>query len=122
MSHWRIPMINIEEIGTLDKRITVLKYQDVDNEYNLTQKKLVPFLKVWARIEPLRGKAYYEQYKEKTEDFTKITVCYRENIDNSMLVKYKNKLYRINTIIDPYEAHVKLELMCSIKKAGINDE
>ena len=47
---------------------------------------------------------------------------YRENIDNSMLVKYKNKLYRINTIIDPYEAHVKLELMCSIKKVGANDE
>ena len=41
------------------------------------------FLKVWARIEPLRGRAYYEQYKEKTEDLSKITIRYRKNIDNS---------------------------------------
>jgi len=122
MSHWGIPMINIEEIGTLDKRVTILKYEDVENEYNFTQKKLIPFLRIWARIEPLRGKDYYEQYKDKTENFIKITVRYRENIDNSMLIKYKNKLYEINTIIDPYEAHVKLELMCSTKKVGSDDE
>lgn len=33
-----------------------------------------------------------------------------------MLVQYRNKLYRINTVIDPYKAHVKLELMCSEKE------
>lgn len=114
-------MINIEEIGTLDKRITILKYKDVETQYNLTQKKLMPFLKAWAKIEPLRGRAYYEQYKEKTEDLSKITIRYRDNIDNSMLVQYKNRLYRINTVIDPYESHIKLELMCSIKKSGVSD-
>ena len=114
-------MINIEEIGTLDKRVTILKYEDVETQYNLTQKKLMPFLKVWARIEPLRGRAYYEQYKEKTEDLSKITIRYRDNIDNSMVVQYKNRLYRINAVIDPYESHVKLELMCSIKKVGVDD-
>ena len=114
-------MINIEEIGTLDKRITILKYEDIETQYNLTQKKLVPFLKIWARIEPLRGRAYYEQYKEKTEDLTKITIRYRDSIDNSMLIQYGKKLYQINTVIDPYEAHVKLELMCSIKSAGEDD-
>lgn len=114
-------MINIEEIGTLDKRVTILKYEDVETPYNLTQKKLIPFLKVWARIEPLRGRAYYEQYKEKTEDLTKVTVRYRDSINNSMLVQYRNKLYRINTVIDPYKAHVKLELMCSEKRAGDED-
>ena len=88
-------MINIEEIGTLDKRVTILKYEDVETPYNLTQKKLMPFLKVWARIEPLRGRAYYEQYKEKTEDLSKITIRYRKNIDNSMLVKYRNNLYEL---------------------------
>lgn len=114
-------MINIEEIGTLDKRVTILKYEDVETQYNLTQKKLIPFLKVWARIESLRGSAYYEQYKEKTEDLSKITIRYRDNIDNSMVVQYKNRLYRINAVIDPYESHVKLELMCSIKKVGVDD-
>ena len=114
-------MINIEEIGTLDKRVTILKYEDVETQYNLTQKKLIPFLKVWERIEPLRGRAYYEKHKKKMEDLTKVTVRYRDSINNSMLVQYRNKLYRINTVIDPYKAHVKLELMCSEKRAGDED-
>ena len=38
-----------------------------------------------------------------------------------MVVQYKNRLYRINAVIDPYESHVKLELMCSIKKVGVDD-
>ena len=55
------------------------------------------------------------------EDLTKVTVRYRDSINNSMLVQYRNKLYRINTVIDPYKAHVKLELMCSEKRAGDED-
>lgn len=103
------------------KTINAILYEDVETPYNLTQKKLMPFLKVWARIEPLRGRAYYEQYKEKTEDLSKITIRYRKNIDNSMLVKYRNNLYEIKNVIDPYESHIKLELMCSIKKSGVSD-
>ena len=81
-------MINIEEIGTLDKRVTILKYEDVETPYNLTQKKLMPFLKVWARIEPLRGRAYYEQYKEKTEDLSKITIRYRKNTQINKIMPF----------------------------------
>lgn len=38
-----------------------------------------------------------------------------------MLVKYRNNLYEIKNVIDPYESHIKLELMCSIKKVGVDD-
>ena len=37
-----------------------------------------------------------------------------------MLVRYKDKLYAIDTIIDPGEAHAKLELMCKIQAQGFN--
>jgi hypothetical protein len=35
-----------------------------------------------------------------------------------MFVKYRDKLYTIDTIIDPAEAHAKLELMCKIRETG----
>lgn len=39
-----------------------------------------------------------------------------------MLVRYGNTTYKVTSVVDPYEAHVKLELMCNLKKAGEIDE
>ena len=114
-------MINMDELGRLDKRVEILAYADIQEEgSSLTHKELVSVFpdRVWAKIEPLRGRQYYEQFKDKTEDLIKITVRYRNNIDNNMFVRYQNKLYEIKTVIDPYEAHIKLELMCNIKNRG----
>ena len=49
---------------------------------------------------------------------TKVTIRYRTNIDESMLVQYRGHVYRIMSVVDPYEAHVKLELMCNKKESG----
>nr|DAY37796.1 MAG TPA: head-tail joining protein [Caudoviricetes sp.] len=35
-----------------------------------------------------------------------------------MLIKYKDVVYKVKTVIDPYEEHTKLELMCHIYKRG----
>lgn len=113
-------MINIDEVGLLNKRVQLIRYADVEDEHGLTHQQYIPALphKIWARIEPTRGSQYYEQYKDKTEDLTKITIRYRAGITDDMFVRYQQKLYAIKTIIDPYEAHIKLELMCSIKNRG----
>lgn len=117
-------MINNVGIGTLDKKIDILSMQDYLNENTqLTSKKLMPLLKgIWARIEPLRGREYLEQYKDKTQDFLKITVRYRKSIRANMVADYQGQQYDIYAVIDPYMAHVKLELMCSIKQRGKNND
>lgn len=116
-------MINVE-IGTMDKRIRLLKYTETEDEYGLTHQTLVDAIghSLWARIEPARGKTYYEQARDKTEFITKITIRYRPGIDANMLVVYGGRTYKITSVVDPYEAHVKLELMCNLKKAGEIDE
>lgn len=115
-------MINME-IGSLDKRIQVLKYTETEDEYGLTHQTLVDAIghSLWARIEPARGKTYYEQYKDKVEMITKITIRYRPGITDAMLVKYGGKTYKISSVVDPYQAHVKLELMCNLKRVGDPD-
>jgi SPP1 family predicted phage head-tail adaptor len=116
-------MINVE-IGTLDKRVHIMKYGETKDEYGLTHQNMVDAIghAVWARIEPARGKTYYEQYRDKLEIITKITIRYRSGIDANMLVVYGGRTYKITSVVDPYEAHVKLELMCNLKKAGEIDD
>lgn len=106
--------------GHLNKRVTLLKLTEVEDEYNLTHQELVDAVghKVWAKIEPLRGAAYIEAHKEGAKDTIRITIRYRANITTDMFVQYRDKLYTIDTIIDPAEAHAKLELMCKIREAG----
>ena len=118
-------MINVE-IGTLDKRVKLLKYTETRDDYGMTHQALVDAIgnSVWARIEPARGKTYYEQYRDKVEMITKVTIRYRPGITTDMLVKYGQTIYKITSVVDPYEAHVKLELMCNRKQAGdvdVND-
>lgn len=69
-------MINIDEIGALDKRVEILTDGEYEDEIGLTHIGMTPVFphRIWARIEPTRGRAYFEQYKDKTEDFLKITI------------------------------------------------
>jgi SPP1 family predicted phage head-tail adaptor len=104
--------------GTLDRRITFFKYQEIENEVGATEQKLVEYLKTWARIEPVRGREYYEAQRLKDADSFKITIRYRKNVDNSMIIKYQQQQFEIKTVSDPYEAHEVLELYCVAKTRG----
>ena len=108
-------MINI---GTLDKRISIVEMKEQKNEYNLLETKPNVLLNCWARIEPLRGREYFEALKIKTTDYVKITIRYRSNITDNMFVRYHNVLFEIQNIIDPYMRHEKLELMCILRNRG----
>ena len=112
-----------DEVGRLDRRIHIMTYGETTDQYGLTHQGLVDAIgnAIWARIEPARGKTYYEQYKDKVELITKIIIRYRPGINESMLVQYKDKTYRIMSVVDPYEAHIKLELMCNLKTIGEDD-
>lgn len=112
-----MPVINVE-IGTLDKRVAILAVEEYKDDHNLTKQRLVEKTRTWARIEPTRGKELLEQSKETMTDLLKITIRYRPGIDNSMYVKYRDITYRIQYVVDPYMAHVKLELMCEVKTVG----
>lgn len=113
-------MINSIQIGTLDRKVDIIGTVGItDLETHLTTAgPKILFKNIWARVEPLRGREYIEQYKDKTEQFVKITIRYRKGITEDMVVKYKAQSFNIYAVIDPYMAHVKLELMCSVKKRG----
>lgn len=107
-------------IGSLDKRITFVGR--VEGENRIGQDTLVPtdIKTVWARIEPARGREYYEAQKIRNEDSYKITTRYYKGITPDMLIRYKDKIFEIQNIINPYFADVSLEFMC-IEKVKPNE-
>lgn len=104
--------------GTLDKRIKFIQNQDVETENVITEQKPVEVLSCWARIEPVRGREYYEAQKIRTVNSYKITTRYRPNLNESMIIQYGSRQFEIENIVDPYEAHVYLEFYCTEKTRG----
>jgi len=107
--------------GTLDRKISVMAYQEVKNEVGAMEQKPVELFKPWARVEPARGREYYEAQKIKEADAYKITIRYRKNVDDSMLIKYGSRTFEIQTVTDPYEAHESLEIYCTCKHRGASN-
>ncbi|WP_199884083.1 phage head closure protein [Anaerosinus massiliensis] len=104
--------------GTLDRKITFYRYEDVENEVGANEQKPVKAFSTWARIEPLRGREYYEAQRVKEVDSFKITTRYRKGVTDDMIIRYGEQQYEIKTVTDPYMRHERLELYCTIKSRG----
>ena len=108
----------INDPGTLDKRISIvgtIAGTDADGFDTVAQGVIC---KCWARIEPARGKEYYESQKTGTAEAVKITIRYRASIKESFSVQYGSHIYAINSIVNPYMSNESLELYCSEKLRG----
>lgn len=86
--------------GEFRNRITFLKSVDVENEVHETTKELQDYASVWASVEPLKGREYYEAQTLRQELTYKIRIRYSPSlkIDPSTLIKFGND--RIFQIID----------------------
>ncbi len=67
---------------------------------------------VWAAVEPLRGREYFAAAQVQAEVTTRIRIRYRKGIRPDMRVRYGERTYNINAVIDPEECHRELQLMC----------
>jgi SPP1 family predicted phage head-tail adaptor len=66
---------------------------------------------IWAAIEPLRGREYFQAATVKSQNMTRFTTRYRKGITSEMRILYDSKLYDIQSIIDVEGRHQQLELM-----------
>ena len=67
---------------------------------------------VWAAVEPLSGREFWAAQQVQAEVTTRIRIRYRQGIRPEMRVLYDGRTYDIQTVIDPEERHVELQLMC----------
>ena len=67
---------------------------------------------VWASIEPLIGKEFYDAKKIQSEATVKIRIRFKSGIESNMQVEHGTKLYEIISIENPYIENKELILMC----------
>lgn len=101
-------------VNRLDKRVTILRPpgpEDTD-DYGQPLDNPIEVCKVWAAIEPLRGREFFAAQAVNAEVTTRIRIRYREGIDRTMIVRHKGHTFEILYKIDPEFRHEELQLMC----------
>lgn len=100
------------DIGRTNKRITFYRYEEKQNDLLQYEQVLVNVKKVWASVEPTRGREYQEAQRIRPELTFKITTRYHEGITPDMLIKYKDQFFQIVSIINIREKNEMLEIIC----------
>lgn len=84
-----------------NKRISILEFKEIENEVGDTEQRLIEIKKVYAFITSIsKGKEYIENKKIQQKLIYKIILRTNLEINQSMFIKYKDKLFNINDILD----------------------
>ena len=102
--------------GKLRHRITFLHLAESENEVGDTVLVEAPFKTVWASVEPLKGKEYFEARKIQSEATHKITIRYMPGVSPDMKIEFKGRIFEIEgPPINPEERSSYLELYATEK-------
>lgn len=72
----------------------------------------VVFKKARAEIDPLRGREYLAGKQVLAEVTHRVSIRYIKGIKPTMRVRYKDRLFEIESVLNPYEKNYELQLMC----------
>lgn len=103
------------DIGRTNKRITFCRYEEKENELMQTEQALIEVKKVWASVEPTRGREYQEAQRIRPELTYKITTRYHKGITPEMFIRFKDRYFQIVSIINVRERNEMLEIICTEK-------
>lgn len=110
--------------GLLRHRITIQKQSFTRNNYGEKVGVWNDNINVWAQIQPLRGREYFESQQVQSAVSHRIRMRYRTLSDGSLITPKErikwvhpktgdDRYFEINSIINPDERNVYLDLMCT---------
>ncbi len=101
--------------GRLNRRITLQRKTGATDSYGAEIATWTDVATVWAAIEPLSGREFFASRQINAELTTRIVIRYLAGVVPAMRIVHGAKLYDILSVIDPRDAHVELQLMCTEK-------
>lgn len=97
--------------GRLNKRIIIQR--KTGSASSMTEPETLGTVKtVWACLEPLQGKAYFEANRQNSEVTIKITIRYLQGITPDMQILFGTRIFEIISIINVGERNCEMQLMC----------
>lgn len=86
------------KIGDLRHRITLQKYISTIDEEGFTTQTWQDVATVWAAVENLYGREYWEAATIQAENTVKFTIRYRKDLSSDMRIKFQGQHYEIISI------------------------
>lgn len=100
-------------IGKLRHRITIQQLTQTPDGAGGYTKSWVPFATVWASVEPISGKEYFEAQQTQSAVTHKIRIRYHTGITPVMRIDFKGRIFGIESVINWEERNRDMMLMCT---------
>ena len=104
------------DIGRMKQRIFFCRWETKVNELQQEEQSLVKIKRVWASVEPMRGREYQEAQRIRPELTYKITTRYHKELTSDMFIQYQEREFRIVSVINVKEKNEMLEIICIEKQ------
>lgn len=103
--------------GDRKKRITLIKKEKVKVNGRVVEKD-VEVATVWSYVCNLTTREFLQAQETQAELNKKFNIRYFNGLDNTMLIKYADKLYEIVNIDNVDEANVEMWLLGKVVENG----
>lgn len=97
--------------GPLRNRIIIQTTTESQSTSGYNVNTWSTFATVWASIEPLNGKEYFDSQQVNAEENTRFRIRYLQNITTKMRVSWNSRIYDIRSIININEINKEMVLM-----------
>jgi SPP1 family predicted phage head-tail adaptor len=101
------------KIGKLRHRITIEQKAKVSDGAGGYTESWVPFVTIWASVDPVSGKEYYEAQQMQSSVSHKIRIRYKSGVLPSMRVNFKERIFAVESVINWEERNRDMMLMCT---------
>lgn len=113
MTLTRFRRSELPEIGELRQRIVFQSAIKLDDGYGGKQVVWQDGFSAWALIEPLSAHEKFEAMSVQSGVTHRVYIRYRPDVGTEMRIKYGNRIFEIEGILDIGEQKRFLELLCS---------
>ena len=97
--------------GRLRHRVKIQHYTESQNAFGEATKAWTDYATVWAAVEPVRGREFWESQQVNAEITTKITMRYLAGVKPKMRVLYGTRIFEIDSAINVDERNRELQLL-----------
>lgn len=108
--------------GRLNRRITFYQKQNTTTPSGFSTVQDMPVYKCWAAVYPIRSSDQTAEDVVTSLNQIRFVIRYTKTVtfDTNMTIKFKDRIYRIIGITDPYDDMESLEIVAESKSRGTN--
>jgi len=103
-------------IGDLRHRIVFEQPVEVDDGHGGHVVSWATFATVWAAVEPISGREYFEAHQMQREVTHRVKIRSLPGLDENMRIIFNDRVFEIESIIDLDERRYFMELLCRESK------